>query len=74
MIGGRKRFIGGHMFIVEVTKTDYRTGEVKTWRDRKHYKTERGATNAAASWNVTTKPNGKDIVSETQGRVIYVSW
>lgn len=55
---------------VEVTKIDHRTGKVSTWRDRRLYKTFRGAEKAAMRWNVVTRRPGEPAVSETTGRVV----
>jgi len=57
-------------YIVEVTHTDHRTGKIRTWRDRKGYKTLMGAERAAARWNIATKPDGRNITTETRGRVV----
>jgi len=58
------------MYIDEVTKIDHRTGEVRTWRDRKRYKTLRSAENAAMGWNTVSKPDGRNIATESRGRVV----
>jgi len=60
------------MFFVEITKINHLTGEVRTWRDRKKYKTLGGAERAAIARNSITKPDGKTTIAETMGRVIPV--
>ncbi len=57
-------------YLVEVTHTDHRTGKVRTWRSRERYKTIGGAERAAARWNSATMPDGRNITTETRGRVI----
>lgn len=57
-------------YVVEVTRTDHRTGETLTWRDRNQYKTFHGAQRAAMGWNSVTRPDGRTTTIETMGRVV----
>lgn len=57
-------------YMVEVTRIDHRAGEVRTWRDKKRYKTLRNAEKAAMGWNNVTRPDGKTTTTDTMGRVV----
>ena len=61
---------GNTMYAIEITKIDHRTGEVRTWRDKKRYKTLRNAEKAAMGWNSITRPDGKTTTTESTGRVV----
>jgi len=58
------------LYCIEITRKDLLTGEVRTWRDRKRYRTLAGAQRAAISWNSVTKPDGRTATTETSGRVV----
>jgi len=60
----------GMVYAVEITKTDHQTGEVRSWTDKRRYKTRIGADRAAARWSSICRPDGRTAVSETMGRVI----
>jgi len=57
-------------YLVEITRIDHRTGETRTWRDQRRYKTLGGAQRAACRWNSIMRPDGKTPTIETAGRVV----
>lgn len=61
------------MYVIEITRIDHRTGETRTWKDRKRYKTLHGAQQAALGWSSVTRPDGRMTTVETLGKVILDS-
>jgi hypothetical protein len=60
----------GTAYAVEIIKTDFQTGEVSRWTDKKRFKTRKGADRAVARWSSICRPDGRTAVSETMGRVV----
>lgn len=58
------------MFVIEITRRDYRTGETRTWRDKRKYRTLPGAQKAAQRWRGACRPPGGETISETFARVV----